>query len=192
MEKVKPDMSGVRVVIRVNGFYDAKSWIYRMVQDGVAKCASCDKPAVSVFWQDQAEWYCECEEHATISDMWTGSTHWNPSVFTKTVIPELLEDWLVTLTDDERSKIQFENYDKTDWYAMLADRYFVNDHREVLKGTDDFGWKIAVFPLKDGQYAYNLDHQMGHTTWGYGLFAPYESIEAAVEDGRRRIEQGDF
>lgn len=54
---------GHEVIVRVNGFHDAKRWIYQLIGAGIVKCGQCANAATHVFWQDQAEWYCRCDTH---------------------------------------------------------------------------------------------------------------------------------
>src|SRR5688572_194565 len=112
---------GYQAIIKVNGFNDARNWIRRLIREGIVKCGQCDKAATHVFWQDQAEWYCRCDDHPEIGDQWTGSTRWNPTSFGINVIREAANTFLETLEPSEAKRIRIRPYDATDYYALMDD-----------------------------------------------------------------------
>src|SRR5574341_1925973 len=195
IRKAKPDMSGLAVKIRVSGFQDAKIWLNSMLHKGVLKCASCAKAARSIWWNDQAEWYAQCDDHRDEREQWTGSTRWGSNVLDVAVIPGVAEAWIAWIEQVlplDREKIKLYNYDRTDWYALLADDYWQNETREWLRGGPEFGWEIIVKPLKDGQFAYDMQQVGPGVTICHGLFAPYETVAAAVQDARARLERSEL
>lgn len=179
---------GLKIIIKVDGFQDAKQWMYRLVRAGVATCSSCDKPATHIWWNDAAEWYFECGEHYTDAPMWGGSTRWNPTSFSKRVIPDLVHGWVTSLSAEERKNIWLQEYDATDYYKLLTDDSYKTKQATVLRGSRDFGTSVVVLPLKDGRFAYEIENRAGdsfcHTD---GLYAPFASADEAVADARKRV-----
>src|SRR5690606_24453918 len=144
MEQIER-ITATKIIVQVDGFWDAKDWMYRILRAGIATCSSCDKLAVRIFWVDAAEWYYECSEHYTDHEMWVGHTRWNPRVFDKRVIPELAQAWIDTLEADERAKVRLEEYDATDWYSQLADGYWKNPDDVILRGNERGGMKVRLY-----------------------------------------------
>lgn len=182
MEKVM----GLKIIIQVEGFANAKSWMYDLIRAGVVTCSSCDKPATRIWWNDAAEWYFECGEHYTTAPMWTGSTRWNPSSFSKEVIPGLVQNWIATLPAEDQKRIRLEEYDATDYYSMLIDDHHDHEQEIVISGNAEWGTVVVVYPLKDGRFAYDVELRKPRCTYSDGLFAPFESVDAAVADARAR------
>lgn len=173
---------GLRVVMRVSGFDDAKRWIYRMIDGGVVKChgGNCDEPATHVHWQDRAEWYPLCEEHREYGEMWTGSTGWNPSVFGINVLP-IAREWFARLDRDPLPQVRFEEYDKTDYYALLDS----NEPQRVK--ISRFIW-VHVRQLTDNRYVYAIEQSIGnHTIINYGLVGAFPSACSAVKAAKDEI-----
>lgn len=177
MEKV----IGVKVVIQVNGFQDAKQWIYRLVDAGVARCAECDSPATGVFWNDQAEWYCLCDNHMEYGRQWTGSTRWNPRSFSKIVIPDKAREWIETLSDSDKKRVWFVKFDATDYDALLPEDWWDKKQKITITGDEKSGIYIDVHQLTNGLYAYQKT--MFHPGFSRGclLEAPFESVDECVE-----------
>ena len=195
MSEVKQEL-GIKAIIKVDGFHDAKQWIYRLVRDRVAKCASCDKPATQVFWQDRAEWYCFCGEHYDGGEMWTGSTRWNPSSFSKNLIPDIekVKVWRRSLSEDEQKVVRLKKFDATDYYALL-DRSCRPTQELYLWQKDKYTWgKLKLYALTDGRFAYEYDQFIGgeHGGRGYsgGLIAPFNSLDEAIEAGKKAHPNG--
>jgi hypothetical protein len=182
-----PRIEATRILIQVDGFGDAKRWMYRLLHAGIATCSRCEKPATHIFWNDAAEWYFECEEHYDSREQWTGSTRWDPFLLSKRVIPDKAQDWYLTLEPDEQRRIRFQDYDATDWYAWLTEDYWKNEDVELLAGRPENGTFIQIFPLKNGQFAYELSRRS--VIYGYyqGLVAPFDSREAALEAAQKSL-----
>lgn len=111
---------GMELVIEVRGFADAKLWIDRALVGGVLRCLSpnrtglCEQAALSVFWQDQAEWYPCCDAHREYGEQWSGSTRWNPYEMSLLVIPEKAGAWMEELAPEYREKIiKVEEYERS-------------------------------------------------------------------------------
>lgn len=106
------------IVRNVNGFGHARMIIHDLVRAGIVRCLSphredlCDNPATSVLWQDQAEWYPCCDQHADYGEQWTGSTHWNPSAFAILVIPDKCREWLKALKPEDRKQYKVRKYER--------------------------------------------------------------------------------
>lgn len=177
---------GLKIIIKVNGFAHAKSWMYDLIRAGVATCSSCDKPATRIWWNDAAEWYFECGEHYTDAPMWSGSTRWNPRSFSKEVIPGLVQNWIASLPEEDQKRIQLKEYDATDYYSMLVDDHYDHKQETIIRGNEDWGTKVVVYPLKDGRFAYDVKQYSPGRCYTEGLFAPFDSADAAVADARVR------
>ena len=178
-----------KVLIKVNGFYDAKNWMYRILQAGIATCSSCDKPANRIHWVDRAEWYFECDEHWSGGDMWVGHTGWNPSVLSKRVIPELASAWVKGLPPIERKLVRLKEYDATDWYEWLTDDEWKNPDEIILNGTPEWGAKVKLRPLKNGQYAYQISTYSPGYSYTKELIAPFDTREDALNAAKAQVEQ---
>lgn len=176
-----------KIIIRVSGFHDAKDWMYRILRAGIATCSSCDQIASRIYWQDQAEWYFECGDHYTPHDMWSGHTRWNPSVFSKRVDPEKARAWIATLEPDERDRIRLQEYDATDWYSWIVEDDWKNPDEVVLRGTPEWGIKVQLHPLKNGQYAYHLESYSPGYAYKQELKAPFDSRDAALIVARAEV-----
>lgn len=180
-------VTATKIIIRVDGFHDAKDWMYRVLRAGIATCSSCDKPAGRIYWQDQAEWYFECDDHYTPHGMWSGHTRWNPEVFSKRVIPELAQAWIATLDPDERQRVRLKEYDATDWYSWIVEGDWKNPDEIILRGTESHGTKVRLRPLKNGQYAYQIENFSYSYSYMHELIAPFDSRDAAIEAAKARV-----
>jgi hypothetical protein len=157
------------IVSDVDGFSDARRWMYRMIGAGVAKCGQCSRPATHIFWQDQAEFYIRCDEHPEIGEQWTGSTRWRPESFGMNVITgQALDDWIASLPPEEQAQVSVHEYDATDYYALMTEdmartrHYFVGDESQV-------GYIVYadVYPLTNGAFAYQI-HKGHYSANGSG------------------------
>lgn len=177
-------------VKKVRGYEDARGWIYRLISDGIVKCGQCDCPATHVFWQDQSEFYIRCNEHREEGRQWTGSTRWNPTSFSISVLKDRAEAWLNQLAFDERKLFRLDGYDATDYYALLPDDMPYTRH--YLVGSEDTTGYIVyvdVHLLTNGEYAYQITK--GHQAPSGGRFHSYgfegawpseaEALKAAQE-----------
>ena len=178
-------VTATKIVIKVDGFQDAKDWMYRLIRAGVATCSSCDKPANHIWWNDAAEGYFECDDHYNPAPMWCGSTLWDPAVFDKRVFPDLAREWVATLPPDEQHRIQFREYDATDWYAWLTADHWKTYQEIALTGDLERGTVCRLYSLKNGQLAYEIIDRSPTFAYHYGLIAPFDSVEAAVEAARK-------
>lgn len=183
--------TAIKAIIQVKGFHDAKNWIYRLVQDGVAKCAECEKPAVGVFWNDAAEWYCECAQHRTQGQMWGGHTRWNPRSFSKILVFDKAKAWYDALPPDEKKRVKLIEFDATDWWGLLVDYSEPVQIHYFLK-KDNFAHFARILALKDGRFAYETRREWGgdmvRTSHCDELKAPFDSIELAIEAARMELE----
>lgn len=181
---------GYRAIIDVDGFHDAKAWIYRCVRAGIVKCSSCDSPANHVWWNDAAEWYPECNQHRESGEQWTGSTRWNPSSFSLNVLLHPAKEWLKTLTAEEREGVRIIRYDATDYYELMTDDW--SDRTEhYFRGDAQFeGFRLwcRVYPLTNGEFCYELNsghlYRAGGTSWGYGIRGSWETEALAIAAAR--------
>lgn len=180
---------GHRAIIEVDGFHDAKGWIYRLIREGVVKCGQCDEPATNVFWQDRAEWYCRCEAHREYGDQWTGSTRWNPSSFGLNVLKDAARAWHRTLPEGERANVKIIAFDATDYYALMTKG--IDRIRRYLVGSEDVdGHKVYadVYPLTNGEYAYEITgghlHSHGGFSYSYGVKGAWKTEAIAFEAAR--------
>lgn len=181
---------GKSITIQVHGFNDARAWISRCVSAGIVKCTggNCWNAATHTFWQDQAEFYHLCEQHREHGQQWTGSTRWNPSEFSLAVLPDKVDAWLSSLDPDLRQKVTLEDYDATNWYALLSKdaaqiHYFIGNDAQG-------GWRAYVRPLKVGGFCYELEHCFGpfnfRTITGFGFFGDFPTVEACLADAREQ------
>ena len=177
--------TGLRIIVQVDGFHDAKDWMYRLLKSGAATCSICDKPAVQIWWNDAAEWYFHCAGHYDTAQQWSGSTRWNPAEFSKSVIPGKIQEWIATLEPDEQTKVRLETFDATDYYALLPDDHYYHNTETVLSGTRDWGKYVNIYRLKDGRYAYEKSFTSPGFGYHYGLKAPFVSEAACLEDARK-------
>lgn len=181
---------GYEAIIEVDGFRDASRWIYRMIDAGIVECGQCEQPATHVFWQDQAEFYCRCNQHWEYGEQWTGSTRWNPQSFGMYVrSKEAAEEWRSTLTTDEQGRVKIESFDATNYWSLLDDDR--KSTRHYLAGSEDVdGFKAYadIYLLKNGEYAYEFHkawlHGVNGTVRGYGLKGSWASEELALEAAR--------
>ena len=170
-----------KIVIKVNGFHDAKDWMYRILRAGITTCSSCDKTAVRIWWNDAAEWYYECGDHYTDKPMWGGHTRWRPDYFDKRVFPDLARAWVATLPPEEQACIRFREYDATDYYSLLTEDYWKEPLEVQLSGDrDDWGWFVRVLPLRTGDYVYELEHKSPNYSHMYGLVGAFASVDEAI------------
>ncbi len=184
---------GYRAIVRVRGFSDARVWIYRMISDRIVKCGECDQPAIHVFWQDQAEWYCRCDQHREYGQQWTGSTRWNPSLLSLNVLKDPAEEWHKHLAPSESKLIKFRSYDATNYYDLLCKDHWKNPLRHYLVGAEhQEGWQVYVdiMPLTNGEFVYEIHKGFYHAHGGHGhTYAiegawptEAEALEAAKKD----------
>lgn len=180
------EQKAVRIIIRVDGFHDAKHMMYRMLREGVATCSSCDKPATHIFWQDRAEWYFECDEHYTDQPMWTGSTDWKPRKLSKRIIPDAAHAWVESWSAEECHRRQpvFEQYDATDYYALLRDDLDCEEVALNAGGYLNAGTVAKLYPLIDGRYAYEISFRSPGHEHNFGLVAPFYNRESALDAAR--------
>ncbi|TXH56112.1 MAG: hypothetical protein E6Q97_07205 [Desulfurellales bacterium] len=188
---------GYRAVIEVDGFYDAKDWIYRCVAAGIVKCSQCDNPATGVWWNDRAEWYCECAQHRSYEPQWSGSTRWNPSSFGLRVFKDPAEAWMKALPEGERAKVSLRSFDATDYYSLFVEGYWKDQTYHYFRGdarSEGYRCWCKVYPLTNGEFAYELNsghlHRAGGTSWGYGIRGAWATealaIEAAKQEAQKR------
>lgn len=146
------------IVSEVNGFSDARHWMARVIRAEAAKCGRCSAPATHIFFQDQAEFYIRCEAHREHGEQWTGSTRWRPDSFSMNVIPgPALEAWLAALPPEARALVSVQEYDATDYYALMDED--MTRHRHYLVGDESqVGYVVYadVYPLTNGAYAYQI------------------------------------
>jgi hypothetical protein len=174
------------IIFEVNGFEQARAWIYRAVRAGVVKCGQCSEPATHVFWQDQAEWYCRCTAHREYGDMWTGSTHWHPHSFGLVVISESAAlAWRDSLPPDEQALITVEQFDATNYYNLLSldaiGRHVYTRH--YLRGSAEqkpSEW-VDIYPLTNGEFAYQRGAAYGYHVNTYGICGAWASEIEALE-----------
>lgn len=187
---------GHRAVIEVEGFHDARRWIDRLMGEGVIKCGQCDAPATNVFWQDRAEWYCRCELHREYGQQWTGSTRWNPSVFSLNVLKDLALAWWQSAPKYLRKKVSIRAYDATDYYALMTEDWNARTQHYFVGSAKEYGRRVyaTVTPLTNGEYVYELHNdymnQHGGHMHAYGIKGAWESealaLDAAKADARKR------
>ena len=183
-----PEM-GLEILVRVNGFHDAKDWMYRLVRAHIVRCTSpmrstyCDHPATRIFWQDRAEWYPCCDAHWVGGDMWTGSTRWNPDVLSMLVLPEPARAWVAALPEAERPLVRLHEYDRTDYYALLKPGE--EPKRIYLVGTNGAWFEkfVNIHALTDGRFAYEIVQQWSSqgsgTSHFYGLVGGFQTADEA-------------
>lgn len=183
----QPATMGLKVGIKVNGFHQVKWWIYRLVDAGVARCASCDKPTTSVFWQDQAEFYCFCDSHWEPGEMWTGSTRWRGNFLIKNILPEPFWKWVETLPDEDRVYLATCEFDATDYTKLLPEHYVLEGQKVTLQGGADQNFHVYIkwWQMSDGRYAYEKIRDFGNVCWHDGLEAPFASVQACIDDANR-------
>lgn len=186
MEPIE-QVTATQIVIRVDGFQDARHWMYRIMRAGIATCSSCDKPATHIYWQDQAEWYFECNDHYTAAPMWSGHTRWSPDEFSKRVIPERAKAWIAQLEPDEQQRVRLEEYNATNWYDWIVDDDWRNPDTVVLRGTIEWGTAARIRPLKNGQFAYQIEQYSPGYSYMQDLHAPFDSREDALTHARQSI-----
>jgi len=189
-------ITGYRLVIEVDGFHDAKNWIYRCVRAGIVKCSQCQQPAVRVWWNDAAEWYPECPEHHQYGDMWTGSTRWNPSSFSLNVLKDPAKAWLETLPEEDRANLRLHVYDATDYYALMVEDWDTHTEHYFTGSASEWGWRLyaTITPLTNGEYVYELHrdymHEAGGHMHAYGIRGAWatesEALAAAQDEARKR------
>lgn len=181
---------GLKAIIRVNGFDDARDWLYLLIRAGVAQCAACNKPATHVFWQDQAEWYCFCEEHRETGDQWTGSTRWNPHSFSKIVIPGKAQEWVKTLKPQDRKLIKLREFDATDYYALLGEDHWKDDGtRVLLAGSETVGRRVIAYQIPEcNQWVYEIEHYSPGYVSTQSLTGIFDSVEACIEHAKQASE----
>lgn len=109
-------LDGLELRKHVNNWHEMRSFVEWVVRAGIARCASperdalCNNPATRVYWQDQAEWYVCCDEHAIWHPQWSGSTRWHGSVASILVDPEKTEQWLKTLSPEQKQGLRAKWY----------------------------------------------------------------------------------
>lgn len=175
------------LTIRVRGFHDARQRMYDLVRARLIRCDQCDHPATHIFWQDQAEFYIRCDEHAEQGTQWTGSTRWNPRQLWLPVLPEA-RAWVAQLSPDVQALMKLEEYDATDYYALLPE-----DHQPVcvvqLSGhRPTYGLFVKIWLLTNGDFAYERQRRSPGITHTFALKAPFDSQEAALDAARKDIE----
>ncbi len=188
---------GYELIIKVNGFDDARRWIYALIEQRIVKCGQCDQPATHVFWQDQAEWYCRCGEHREHGQQWTGSTSWRPVSFGLNVIKDTAADWLDKRDESIRKRVKLVEYDATDYYALMYDDFRRECHYLVGgEGVDGAFKRVDVYPLKNGEYAYEItkghQHQHGGSSWSYGVRGAWETEALALDAAKAALAAGDY
>ena len=182
---------GYEIVIEVDGFDDARRWIYRCIDAGIVKCGQCDNPATHVFWQDRAEWYCRCGNHREYGDQWTGSTRWNPASFGLNVLLDAAKTWYAALPDEDRAKVKRRKYDATDYYAHMVKDWNARTEHYFRGSASEMGYRLyaVVTPLTNGEYVYELHNDHMHAAGGfmraYGVYGAWSSAEEAVEAARQ-------
>jgi hypothetical protein len=175
------------------GFDGARLKMFQLIQDGIVKCGQCDCPATHIFFQDQAEFYIRCDQHREYGPQWTGSTRWNPTVFSLNVLKDKAEDWLSLLPSDQRKKYKIRSFDATNYYDLLTEDYWKNPIRHYLAGAErQEGWQVYVdiMPLKNGEFVYEIHkgfyHAHGGTGYTYAIEGAWpteaEALEAAKAD----------
>jgi len=184
-------ITATKILIKVKGFYDAKDWMYRILRAGIATCCECDAPAKRIYWQDQAEWYFQCEAHADYGDMWTGSTRWSGTVLSKRVLPDLAQAWVETLEPEERKRVKLKEYDATDYHALLPEDYWKDRDEVWLTGDKERGWGtyVRLLPMTTGHFGYEITNCSPGFSFGHALKAPFDSRDEALEAARKEIER---
>lgn len=179
--------TGLKIIIKVDGFQDAKRWLERLVKAGVARCAACDKPAVQLWWNDAAEWYCNCGDHYESGPQWTGSTRWNPSVFDKIVMPDKARAWAATLDPKEQKCIHFREFDATDYYALLPEDHWKCKDVVIASGNAEHGTIIELYALTDGRFAFQVERRSPGYSYTDVLTAPFASRDEALAAAKKSI-----
>lgn len=176
------------IVKRVRGFDDARRWIYDLIGAGIVKCGQCSNPATHVFWQDQAEWYCRCDQHREYGSQWTGSTRWNPSSFGLNVLKDKTDDWLSLQSFDQRKRFKLQSYDATPYWDLLTEDYWKHDVRHYLvgeRGKDGWSVYVRIMPFVTGEYGYQIHKDWTSPNGGHGqgylLKGAWPTEEAALE-----------
>lgn len=172
------------IVTGVEGFNDARAQISRLIKAGVVKCGQCDKAATHVFWQDQAEWYCRCDQHPEGGPQWTGSTRWNPNSFGISVLKDQVRGWLKTLSPDERKRFGLRQFDATNYWDLMTD----TETRHTLTGSAEEGVRVSVVItlLTNGEYVYQISRAWGRSCYTDAVVGAWpteaEALEAANAD----------
>jgi hypothetical protein len=180
---------GLRAIVKVRGFTDARRWIERLVREGVVKChgGDCDACATHVYWQDQAEWYPLCEAHREHNPMWSGSTRWNPQSFGINLLPDVARKWYTELDSETQARIQLSEYDKTNYFALIGN----HEPEEIfITGTsrEDTAWlAVAIYPLSNGQFAYEIRRHFGYITEYQGIVGMFADRDAALIAAREGL-----
>lgn len=208
VEKSTETKMGLGLELFVRSFSEMRAFISLCIREGVARCDSCDEPAVRTYWQDKAEWYLQCEAHADYRPQWTGSTRFGAhNLFVPTILDRAkVEAFVQELDEETRRQVKIEEYDRTNYYALLpedhkplTDVYLpgaVVDGETLMEETpysyqwkQQDGWRLRIWALTDGRFAYDLDrehlHEAGGISHGYGLTAPFASAEEAEAAGYR-------
>lgn len=183
--------TGILIKRPVRSFQALRSFIRQCINAKVARCDSCDKAAIRVWFNDPAEWYLQCEDHADYREQFSGTTRFTPHICHVPAIKERVQVWYEELLTDEREGISLEDYDATDYYALLPDDLKPKE-RYWLIGGESGGWELELWELINGQFAYKLTWARagGGRRWDYGLTAPFDTLEAAraaaIEDCCKR------
>lgn len=193
---------GIALNMRVSNFYDAKRALDFAVSEGIVRCDSCGQPATCIHWIDQAEYYFQCEAHRDYRQQWVGHTHWTGNSVSIPLIVEKAQAWYDMLADDEKEVYDLENYDATNYHALIEGDGYLEAERFDLCGTEDARYHVyaKLYPLVNGQFAYEIVREMPGRGWARandarfssahheGIVGMFQSPELAINAAKKSLE----
>jgi hypothetical protein len=184
----QPKHIGLKVVAKVDSFYQAKRKLYGFIQAGICTCADCDQPATQIHWVDQTEWYLYCDDHHDPNQQWLGHRKWDANELVLRVIPDRARTWYDALTPQQRKGIKLVEYDATDYYSQVTS-WDTSNTVTVGGGKEDFThYYIRVYRLNSGRLAYEPVRRVGMETQMGPLVGAFDTVEDAVQDAQSRAE----
>ncbi|QPC83797.1 hypothetical protein G4Y79_05300 [Phototrophicus methaneseepsis] len=179
---------GLKVIVKVDSFYQAKRKLYSLIQAGICTCADCDQPATQIHWVDQAEWYPYCDDHQDHNQQWLGHHKWDANELVLRVIPNRARAWYDALTRQQREGIKLVEYDATDYYSQITS-WDPTNIVTVGGGKEDFThYYIRVYRLNSNKLAYEPVRRVGIETQTGPLVGAFDTVEDAVKDAQARSE----
>ncbi len=175
--------TGLEVSTPVHGFHHAKAMMKHLVSLRIVKCDSCHNPAVTIFWQDQAEYYFRCHDHDIGGEQWTGSTRWHGNEIGVVVIPELAREWYAALPEEEQALYTLQEFDSTNYYALIEDGKYLNGDKLLISGDHDSFCRVYayIYALTCGGFAYQCCQQWRNSSHFLDIVGIFDTADSAFQ-----------
>lgn len=176
----------------LTGFNHARAVMNHLVSLRVVKCDSCDEPAVTIFWQDQAEYYFRCHNHNIGGEQWTGSTRSNPNDIGVTAIPDLARAWYEALAEEEKALYTLEEFDATNYYALIPTGQYLNSETHTISGEKGVSFCHVfayLYSLTGGGYAYQIQQEWARSAHTYGIIGIFDTADDAFQAAKESWEK---